>query len=127
MAITLGGVELSKHMVWSDRDKSSAVEQTMIRTLGGRAVIYAQQLERGMAITLEAQSDTGWLTYEQVKAVRALADVAGAIYLLDFFGQQFDVVFAHHVGDAFQFTPLSYRVVQDDTDYFTGYIKLTTV
>ena len=127
MAITLGGVVLSEHMVWSDRDVSSSVDQSLKRTLGGRALVYTQQLEKGMPITLEATQDTGWLTYAQVKAVRALADVAGAVYLLDFFGVQHDVLFAHHSGDAFSFTPLSYRVVHDDTDYFVGAIRLMTI
>ena len=127
MAITLGGVVLSEHMVWSDRDTSSNTEQSLIRTLGGRAIVYAQQLEKGMPITLEATQDTGWLTYAQVKATRALADVAGAVYILDFYGTQYDVIFAHHVGEAFSFTPLIYRVVHDDTDYFIGAIRLITV
>lgn len=127
MAITLDGVVLSDHMVWSDRDTSSVVDQSMIRTLGGRALIYAQQLEKGVPITLEATQDTGWLTYAQVKAVRALADVAGGIYLLNFYGEEHTVIFAHHDGAAFSFSPLSYRVVHDDTDYFIGSIRLTTI
>jgi hypothetical protein len=127
MAITLGGVALSDHMVWSDRDASSSIEQSLIRTLGGRAIIYTQQLEKGMPITLEATQDTGWLTYAQVKATRALADVAGATYQLDFYGELHDVLFAHHSGDAFSFAPLSYRVEHDDTDYFIGAIRLITI
>lgn len=127
MAITLGGVALSDHMIWSDRDVSSSIEQSLIRTLGGRAIVYSQQLEKGMPITLEANQDTGWLTYAQVKATRALADVAGAVYTLDFYGTQYDVIFAHHTGEAFNFVPLIYRVVHDDTDYFIGAIRLTTI
>lgn len=127
MAIELGGITLSKHMVWSDRDASSSVAQTFIRTLGGKAVVNTQQLESGMPITLEATIDTGWLTYNQVKQVRALADVAGAVYVLNFFGTQYNVMFAHHLGVAYDFTPISYRVVHDDGDYFTGTIKLITV
>lgn len=127
MAVILGGVALSDHTVWADRDVSSSVDQSLVRTLGGRALVYAQQLEKGRPITLEARQDTGWFTYAQVKAVRALADVAGAIYLLDFYGEQHDVLFAHHSGDAFSFAPLSYRVVQDDTDYFIGVIRLITI
>lgn len=127
MAIFLGGVELSEHMVWSDRDRYSPVSQTLTRTLGGEAIIYTQALYKGVPITLEAQQDTGWLTYAQVKDVRALAEVPGAEYQLSFYGGLYNVIFAHHDGDACSFTPLSYRVVHDDTDYFTGVIKLITV
>lgn len=127
MAIFLGGIELSEHMVWSDRTSYSPVAQTMTRTLGGEAIIYTQALYKGAPITLEAQQDTGWLTYAQVKSVMALAEVPGAEYQLSFYGSLYDVIFAHHTGAAASFTPLSYRVVHDDTDYFIGVIQLITV
>ena len=127
MAIFLGGVELSEHMVWTDRTSYSPVAQTLTRTLGGEAIVYTQALYKGRPITLEAQIDTGWLTYAQVKSVLALAEVPGAEYQLDFYGELFNVIFAHQNGGAVSFTPLSYRVVHDDTDYFSGVIQLITV
>lgn len=127
VTITLGGVTLSPHMVWVDRDAAFGVQQTRLRTLGGKQVVYTQALSKGQEITLEAQSDTGWLTKAQVDAMLGLAQTPGAIYVFDYDGTTYNVIFRHDDPPAVDFTPIVYRNNQEATDYFTGVLKLVTV
>lgn len=125
--IKLGGVALSKHMVWSDRFSTSPVAQTSLRTLGGAVHVYSQALSKGVPITLEATADTGWITYEMVQQVRALYEVPGAQYVFDFFGEQHNVIFRHDEPPAFLAQPLVYATQPQPGDYFTATIRLLTV
>jgi len=127
MAIVLGGVTLSPHMVWQDEFTYSVVAQSSLRTLGGDVKVYSQQLQKGVPITLVATEDTGWLTKDQVRDTAALADAAGNTYSLTLGVQSFTVVFRHHEPPAFEASALIPRVDAPDTDYYTATIKLMTV
>ena len=128
MAIILDGVTLSQHMIWEDQFVDDQVAaQSTTRTLGGKLVVYSQQLNSGRPITLVAREDQGWLTKTQVEGVSALARVAGAIYLLTIGSESFNVMFRHHDPPAFSATPLIYRTNSASTDYFTAVIKLFVV
>jgi hypothetical protein len=127
MAIILGGVTLSPHMIWEDENDYSTVDQTAVRTLGGNVLVYAQQLTKGLPITLVAVEDQGWLTKLQVQAVQALANAAGDTYGLTLGSQNFTVVFRHHEPPAFAARALIPRVETTPADYYTATIKLMTV
>lgn len=130
MAITLESIifdETSQCIVWVDEFKISKIAQTNQRTLGGQLVSYELGLDKGIDITLEAQVDTGWLKKSQVVALQALAEVVGATYTLVFETQTFTVQFRHDEAPAVEFTPIIFRRLSDDGDYFTGVIKLRTV
>lgn len=130
MAITLGGITFdntSQCLVWIDEFKVSKVAQTNERTLGGQFVSYELGLVEGFDITLEAQTETGWLTKSQVEALTALADQVSATFALDFEGQLFTVQFRHDEPPAVDFTPIIFRSNSEPGDFFTGVIKLRTV
>ncbi len=127
MAIILGGVTLSPHMIWADEMTVDPVSQVALRTLGGRLIVRSQAYTGGRNITLEAREDQGWLTKTQVESVMALAAVAGAQYALTIESQNFTVMFRHHEAPAFEATPLIFRVNSQSGDYFTGTIRLITV
>lgn len=127
MAIILGGVTLSPHMLWVDENDYSTVDQSAVRTLGGNVLVYAQQLSKGIPITLRGVEDTGWLLKPQVVAVQALADAAGASYALTLGSKSFTVVFRHHEPPAFEANALIPRVETTDSDYYTATIKLMTI
>lgn len=112
--------------IWTDRYSCQTVEQTSKRTLGGRLVIFTGELVAGRRITLQAATDQGWLTRDQVAAVLALAAVPGAVYLLEFGSETHNVVFDHEAG-AVDMQPLLARTVDQQGDFFTGEIKLLTV
>ena len=128
--ITLGGIEFdgtAQCIVWADEFKTSKVAQTNQRTLGGQLVSYELGLVKGIDITLEAQTDTGWLTKAQVEAVKALSEVVASTYTLVFEEQTFTVQFRHDEPPAVDFTPIIYRRNSEPGDFFTGTIKLRTV
>ena len=127
MAITLGGVVLSEHMIWEDEDTYSTVASTFTRTLAGNILVRDQALNLGRSITLVAQEDQGWLTKTQMDAVRTLANVAGGVYSLVIELQSFQVKFRHHEPPAFAADALIKRNNPDPGDYYTCTIKLMTV
>lgn len=128
MAITLGGVELSKHMVWADEIGSdSAVAQTIKRTLGGTLTVITQQLYKGTPITLTATVDQGWLTKDQVLAVQDLADLAGSVVSLTIGADTYNVMFRHEEPPAFIATALNQVGAQAPAGYYTATIKLMIV
>lgn len=127
MAIELGGVTLSDHMVWTDEFEYTAVAQSALRTLGGNVKVYTQQLTKGLPITLSATTDQGWLTKAQIQAVQALADAAGSTYTLTIGSDTFSVVFRHQDAPAFAAEALDQVGAQAPPGYYTATIKLMTV
>jgi len=129
MAIILGGVVLSNHMVWGDEISSaSTVAQTAKRTLGGRLVVIYQSLSKGTPITLTATADQGWLTKPQVLAVKELAVQAGVVLTLTIGPNTYSVMFRHEDPPAFTATALDQvGALAPDTGYYTATIKLMIV
>lgn len=127
MSITLGGVPLNQQMIWLERSQSSRVAQDVALTLGGVPVVSSAALEGGNSVTLQATTDTGWLTKGALDQVMALANVPGGVYSLDYNGETMDVMFRHNDAPAVDFTPLIDRPTHDMTDFFIGLIKLIKV
>lgn len=127
MAITLGGVALSGSMQWPNKWAYAPVAQEVLTTLGGNAVVYSKALQGNRPITLEAKEDTGWITHDMVTAIAAMASVPGSVYTLNFHGEVFSVVFAHHDGPPIDLRPLQPRAEPKPDDYYVGTIKLITV
>ncbi|NOQ30249.1 MAG: hypothetical protein GQ570_03905 [Helicobacteraceae bacterium] len=127
MAVTLGGIVLPDSLVWADRNSIPSVEQTRIRTLGGKQLIYANAIVRGQDITLVATQNTGWMTLAQINSLQSLAEVPGAEYTLVYGGATEQVVFRHDQAPALDLSPLIARTDPIAGDYYIGTIKLVTV
>jgi len=129
MAIILGGVTLSDHMVWADEIESDqAVAQTFKRTLGGASVILHQALSKGRSITLTATQKQGWLNKTQVLAIKALAEQAGAVFTLTIGVETFSVMFRNHEPPSFIAEPMDQIGAQaPTTGIYTATINLMTV
>ena len=127
MIITLGGLSLSPDLVWSDQFGYSPVDQTVRTALDGRAVIFYATNVTGRPITLQSTTDTGWIDYQTVQALEALAAVAGQEYTLVIGDQSFQVMFRHNEPPAFKAEPLIPRINPDPTDEFLATIKLITM
>lgn len=125
--ITLSGVQLSSHMLWSDRYSHRSVLQTGVRTLGGNHRTFSHQIQGGRPITLQGDGESGWLTFAQVQQLIAMADIPGAIYSLNYFDEVYSVVFRHEEPPAFEASPIVYRAVPLNTDYFFAVLKLITI
>lgn len=125
--ITLDGITLNNSMVWVERYASQKVVQTVKRTLGSVPVVYAGLMEKGTLITLRATEEYGWIKKSVVSQLLAIAEVPGGVYILNFNGTQYSVVFRHHDSPAVDMEPLIPRTADGSDDYFIGEIKLLTV
>lgn len=145
MFIRLGGIDLNPSMQWEDRYQSSQVAQTVNRTVGGRAVVYATPLKAGRKITLKSTQDTGWIKKSTADLLLGMANTVGATFLLEL-GEDnppngldstgnpyisnletYYVMFRHNEPPALELNPLVNRAVHSDEDYLYGTIKLLTI
>lgn len=124
--VSLGGVALSKHIIWTNQYSYTKVRQSYQETLGGGVRVHAETVEAGVPITLESQS-SGWLTRSMVEQVNAMANIAGGIFELKFGSFTANVMFAHHGGSSFTYDPISFKMDGGQDDWFQGSIQLITV
>ena len=127
MPVTLNGLALSGSLQWEDRHSYSPVAQEVLVTLGGNPVVFSKALQGNRPITLSCTEDTGWLSKATVDSLEGMASVPGAVYTLDFHGNIFNVIFAHHDAPAISLTPLQPKAVPQPGDYYIGTIKFITV
>jgi len=124
--IILASIQLPDGLIWRDRHAARSVAQTARIALDGSPVIYHAPLTAGRPITLESQSDAGWLPRATVEAIEVLARIPGALYAFEFHGEHFEVMFRHHDAPAFDAQPLIPGKPRAD-DWFFVQIKLITV
>lgn len=127
MTLILATIDLNDDMQWIDRARQIQVAQTDQRTVAGNLVTFAQNLTLGRPITLEATERQGWIMYQEVLDLEALAEVAGATYSLQIEADVYIVQFRHSDPPAVDFRPLIPRLNIDPADYMVGQIKLTQV
>jgi hypothetical protein len=125
--LTFNGITLDPSMIWNDRNQSKRVAQSVTRTLGGGAVVQAAAISQGLPITIASGQDQGLLRWPVVQQLEDLADVPGAVYVLDVDGTEYSVIFRHDEPPAFSADPLLARVAPFDEDYFRCTLKLMTV
>lgn len=129
--ITLDAIALGDSMVWRERYQSQGVAQSVRPTLGGVPVVFSQAIEKGTKITLATYrvggNLYGALRRSVLTQVLARAAVPGAVYVLNFNGSNYDVIFRHEEAPAVDMTPVYARVADEADDYFEGEIKLLTV
>lgn len=93
---TLDVIAIPRGMVWTDEFTWSAVEKSMERSLTGAALIDVGVKVAGRPITLEAQSDAGWMPRSAVLELIALSedDPDAVLTFTHADGRSFDVQFA---------------------------------
>lgn len=126
MAISLDGLSLPD-LIWEDEFEWDPIETSMELTLGGRPVVWEDDILAGRPITLSAHPDQGWLTRSQVLSLKEKAEVKGATYILDYEGQLFTVRFRRELGTAVEVEPVVPRPNHQNGDYYTGRVRLITV
>ena len=144
MIIRLGGVNLNPSMNWSDRYQSYQVAQSVNRTVGGRAIVFATPLRAGRKITFESTQDQGWLQKDVLDVLMGMAGIVGATFLLEvgvelLSGEvlpvgsppvnieTYNVIFRHNEPPALEVNPHVPRPAHLSTDTFFGKIKLLTI
>ena len=142
--IRLGGVELNPSMNWADRFQSYQVAQSVNRTVGGRAIVFATPLRAGRKITLESTQDSGWIQADVLEILMGMAAIVGATFLLEIGSEllsgevlpvgappvkleTYTVIFRHNEPPAIEINPHVPRPTHEATDTFFGKIKLLTI
>lgn len=125
--ITLDGIELPMGLLWSDEFGASKVAQTVKRTLDGSIVVFYGEMRAGLPITLESESDAGWMTRSQVEALALRSASPGGVYTLTLRGQTLSVMFRHHDAPAFDARALVPRALPQLGDFYLATLKLMTV
>lgn len=125
--IILDGISLPVSLLWSDEWAAAAVAQTVRRTLDGSLVVFYGHISGGLPITLESESDAGWLTRSQVEAMALRAASPGGVYTLSLRGQTYQVMFRHHDAPAFDAKPLVSLANPQPGDFYLATIKLMTI
>ena len=127
MSIVLNGLELPAAMLWPDEFAGQSVAQTSKRTLSGGLVVFHSPLTAGKSITLESSEKTGWIKRSVVLQIKALADVPGVVMTLTLRGENYNVMFRHDQGLAFEADPIFPFANPTADDYYIVSIRLITV
>lgn len=129
--IVLDGITLTPALQWQERYQSQGVAQSVQRTLGGLPVIFENSLVKGAPITLVAEEVNGRVLGVVLRSVveqlKALAEVAGAQYVLSFDGTDIPVRFRHSDPPAVDMRPVLPGMPPLPDDFMQGSIKLLTV
>ena len=125
--IQLDTIVLPDSMVWVDEFEYTAVRQETTRTLGGTLVVASTPLVAGRPITLVANLDHGWITYDQVQKLEALSTQAGGVFSLTTHTGAFSVMFRHSSPPAFAAQPIRVKQQPLVDDLYTATIKLITI
>ena len=145
MILRLGNVNLNPSMLWEERYQSFQVAQSVNRTVGGRAIVYATPLRAGRKITFKSTQESGWLDKATVDLLMGMTGQVGATFLLELGEtdpagtlnpdgtpvlinyETYNVIFRHNEPPALEINPIVGRAVQSLGDYFYGTIKLLTI
>lgn len=133
--ITIGSVTLPSGLRWIDEfgPGSDLIGQVETISCTGAIIIQASAQQAGRALTLQTIDDGGGqygplLTRAQVVALKALADVAGAVYSVTLNdGRTFNAMFTRKNGPAVQSDQAVYFDAPSDTDWHTATIRMILV
>ena len=87
--VTLDGLPLSSHLVIDGLETAPPIAYQQTRVLGGASAVRAVGLAGGRALTLRA--DLGFITLNQIEAIRAMAAACQPVRLVHHRGE-FDVL-----------------------------------
>ncbi|WP_341674946.1 hypothetical protein [Niveibacterium sp. SC-1] len=124
---TLAGIPFSAEHIWTDEFDWAAVEQTSEYSVTGALLVDVVAKQAGRPVTLEGQGDQGWMTRETVSALYALAEVAGADYVLELAdGRSFNVIFRPDEAPL-TVRPLVRLALPADTSKYIVTLRLTEI
>ena len=117
-AITLDTINLPEELYWQDETDWVPVEQPEPeRGLDGSLHVEPATVSGGRPITLTSSENSGWVSYQTVKALLALASIAGKVMTLTLAdNREFDVMFRYHDGGPVSMTPVFLTLPLADND-----------
>lgn len=124
--VTLGGIVLGYDIIWSDRNHSDEVLQSVVTTVGAGQNVFFQPKSVGRPVTLEANEAQGWIPASIVPQLRYMASLPGEVFDFVFHDlEAFQVMFRHQDPPALELQPLIAGA--EKGMWFIGTIKLFSV
>jgi len=120
MAITLEGIVLPD-LVDELAFQWAGVESIVDRALDGSLIIW-EQTKEGRPIDLVGGSDWGFITYEILEDLQALASVPNAVYTLSYEGVETVVRFRNEDAPAIEAVPIIIRPNPAVADYYNNVV-----
>lgn len=120
--ITLAGITLPDHLVWTDEFDWVPVAHSSERSLTGKLLIEEASLTKGRPITLS----NDWATRDVIEQIYALASLPGQTHTLDLHGRTFTVMF-NHTDTPVSAVPIKPHNVPDSNDYYQLTLRLIEV
>ena len=96
---------------------NSMIASTVDYSLGGNPIIWEHEI-KGQPIDLVGTSDTGWITYEKLKALFDRAKIINATYFFIYDGFITEVRFRHDDPPVIEAIPLVMKEAYSDDDEF---------
>lgn len=123
---TLDAVQIPRGMVWTDEFDWHPVEQATAYGTTGALLVDVAVRQAGRTITLQAQTDAGWIRRSVLQTVCEMAAVPRAQYVLTLAdGRTFDVIFSG--GNAIQATPVARPELPPDTHPYVATFRFLEV
>jgi hypothetical protein len=124
---TLGGMDLPDVVIANEFGQET-VFSDFDRALDGSPVIWEQAILSGQALDLIGGVDFGWITREDLLSLKALAEVAGASYILNFDGNESTIRFRNETPPVITAVQVVSRVNPEVTDWYHSLrIKLSVI
>lgn len=124
---TLDTIELPG-LVWLDEVGWSGVVSEAAPAINGSIIVQEAALSGGRPVTLQGDTETGWLQRSDLLDLQALAAVPEATYILSYNGSNYTVRFRHEDGQVIAATPIVGRENAAAGDYYHQItLKLITV
>lgn len=124
---TLGGMDLPDVVIANEFGKE-VVFSEFDRALDGTPVIWEQAIVSGQAIDLIGGVDFGWITREDLLELKALAEVVGTSYVLNFDGEESTVRFRNETPPVITAVQVVPRVNPEVIDWYHSLrIKLSVI
>lgn len=92
--ITLDGLVLPDDIIWVDRYLYTGIQQQTFRALSGKFIPIEQSVPAGRKIKLRGDVTFGWCEMSMVNALNAKASILNYQMILDYHGNQFNVIFS---------------------------------
>jgi len=123
---TLGAIQIPRGMVWVDEFDWNPVEKSIEYSITGALLIDSGVRLAGRTITLQADTDAGWITRATLLALQALAVTPEGVHTLTLAdARTFTVQFAP--GECITATPIARPELPSNAHPYVATVRLIEV
>lgn len=119
-------VDIPDDLAWPGEFSWPAIAQTKTYSVTGALIVESGLKKAGRTIVLQSEDGTAWVSRADVVSLRTLAETPGAVMVLVFRTQTFNVMFDQEAG-AMESTPVVDYSDPDDADNCAVVLRFITV